>query len=119
MNVSRFVRFMFFRSCAPEHSDESWTPPPPYLRKFFANPRPDPMCRVPLLPRRVPVRFQDRIDKCHHRFQFRSFSLRSFAFYRLRASHRLAHHPPVNPHLLGDSSDRSTTMLVLTSDLLV
>jgi hypothetical protein len=58
-------------------------------------------------------------DRAHRRFQLRSFSLRCFAFYRNCAEHRLTHHPPVNPQLPRDASDRSTTMLVLPSNLLV
>jgi hypothetical protein len=72
-----------------------------------------------MLPRRRLVRFQDRIHKGHQWFQLRSFSLRCFASYRHCASHHLTHNPPVNPQLLGDSSDRSTILLVLPSDLLV
>jgi hypothetical protein len=76
------------------------------------------MCGVPLLPWRLLVRFQNRIDEGHRRFQLRSLSHRSLSFYWNRTKHRLTHHPPMNPQLLGDPSNRSTAMLILTSDLL-
>jgi hypothetical protein len=76
------------------------------------------MGRMPLLPWRLLVRFQKRIDEGHRRFQLWSLSHRCLPFYRNRIEHRLTHHTPMNPQLLGDPSNRSTAMLILTSDLL-
>jgi hypothetical protein len=76
------------------------------------------MCGVPLLSGRLLDRFQNRINESHCRFQLRSLSYWCLALYRNSADHRLTHHPPMNPQLLGDPSNRSTTMLILTSDLL-
>jgi len=89
-----------------------------YLRHLLSDPTPDPMCGVPLLPGSLLVRFQNRVDEGHSRFQFRSPSYGCLTLYRNSAEHRLTHHPPMNPQLLGDPSNRSTTMLVLTSNLL-
>jgi hypothetical protein len=89
-----------------------------HLRHLRSDPAPDPMCGVPLLPGRLLVRFQNRIDEGHRRFQLRSLSYRCLALYRNSTEHRLTHHPPMNPQLLGDPSNRSTTMLILASDLL-
>src|SRR5580692_4784949 len=57
-------------------------------------------------------------DEGHRRFQLRSLSHRCLSFYRNRTEHRLTHHAPMNPQLLGDPSNRSTAMLILTSNLL-
>src|ERR1700730_16851394 len=73
---------------------------------------------VPRLPVRLAVRFQNRIDEGHRRFQLRSLSHRCLSFYRNRTEHRLTHHASMNPQLLGDPSNRSTAMLILTSNLL-
>jgi hypothetical protein len=76
------------------------------------------MCGVPLLPWRLEIRFQKRIDEGRRWFQLRSLSHRCLSFYWNRTEHRLTHHAPMNPQLLGDPSNRSTAMLILTSDLL-
>jgi len=73
---------------------------------------------MPLLPWRLAVRFQKRINKGHRRLQPRSFSHRCLSLDRNRTEHCLTHHAPMNPQLLGDPSNRSTAMLILTSDLL-
>src|ERR1700739_2079251 len=83
-----------------------------------SNPAPDPMCGVPLLSRRFSVSFQNRFHKSLRWFQFRSLSHRCFSLHGNSAEHGLTHQAPVNPQLLGDSSDRSPTMLVLTCYLL-
>ena len=76
------------------------------------------MCGVPLLPGSFLVRFQNRIDEGPRRLQLGSLSYRCLALYRNSAQHRFTYHPPMNPQLLGDPSNRSTTMLVLASNLL-
>jgi hypothetical protein len=69
-------------------------------------------------PWRLAVRFQKRIHEGHRRFQLRSPSHRCLSFYRNRTEHRLTHHAPMYPQLLGDPANRSLAMLILTSDLL-
>jgi hypothetical protein len=73
---------------------------------------------VPLLPWGLLVRFQNRIDEGHRRFQLRSLSYRCLALYWNSTEHRLTYHPPMNPQLLGDPSNRSSTMLIFASNLL-
>jgi hypothetical protein len=75
------------------------------------------MCRVPLLPWRLVVGFQNRIDAGNRRLQLRSFSHRYLSLDRNGTEHSLTHHAPMNPQLLGDPSNRSTAMLILTSNL--
>src|ERR1700737_3798044 len=87
-------------------------------RHLCSKPAPDPMCGVPLLPWRLPVRFQNPFHKGLRRLQFRSLSHSCFSLRWNSAEHGLTHHAPMNPQLLGDSSDRSPTMLVLASYLL-
>src|SRR5713101_4013683 len=89
-----------------------------HFRHLHADPAPDAMCRMPLLSWRLAVRFQNRIDEVHRRLQLRSLSHRRLSLDRNRTEHRLTHHAPMNPQLLGDPSNRSTAMLILTSDLL-
>jgi hypothetical protein len=89
-----------------------------HFRHLRSDPAPDAMCRMPLLSLRLAVRFQKRIDEGHRRLQLRSLSHRCLSLARNRTEHRLTHHPPMNPQLLGDPSNRSTAMLILTSDLL-
>ena len=76
------------------------------------------MGRVPLLSRRLSVRFQNPFHKGFRWLQFRSLSHRCLSLRWNSAEHGLTHHPPVNPQLLGDSSDRSPTVLILASYLL-
>jgi hypothetical protein len=76
------------------------------------------MCGVSLLSGGLLVCFQNRIDEGHRRFQLRSLSYWCLAPYRNCDEYRLAHHPPMNPQLFGDPSNRSTTMLILTPNLL-
>src|SRR6185369_6331665 len=85
-----------------------------HFRHLRSDPAPDAMCRMPLLSRRLAVRFQKRIDEGHRRLQLRSLSHRCLSLARNRTEHRLTHHPPMNPQLLGDPSNRSTAMLILT-----
>jgi hypothetical protein len=73
---------------------------------------------VPLLSGSLLVRFQDCIDEGPCWFQLWSLAYRCLALYRNGAEHRLPHQPPMNPKLLGNPSNRSTTMFVLASDLL-
>src|ERR1700720_4549088 len=87
-------------------------------RHLGAHPAPDSMCGVPLLAWRLAVRFQNRFHKSLRRFQFRSLAHRRLSLRRNSTEHRLTHDAPVNPQLLGDSSDRSPTMLELASYLL-
>ena len=89
-----------------------------YLRHLRLDPAPDPMCGVPLLSGGLLVCFQNVIHEGHRRFQLRSLPYLCLALYRNRTEHRLTHHPPMNPKLLGNPSNRSTTMFVLASDLL-
>src|SRR5208283_3833355 len=83
-----------------------------------SDPAPDPMCGVPLLPGGFLVRFQNCIDESYRRFQLRSLSYRCLAPYRNSAEHRLPYHSSMNPQLLGDPSNRATTMLILAPNLL-
>src|ERR1700719_1973263 len=89
-----------------------------HLRHLRSNPAPDSMGRVPLLSWRPAVPVQHRIDEGLRGLQFRSLSHRSLSLDRNRTEHRLTHHAPMNPQLLGNTSDRSPTMLILASDLL-
>ena len=73
---------------------------------------------VPLFPRRLPVRFQNRFDESPHWLQFQALTHRGLAVGRNCAEDRLPDHAPMNPKLPGYSSDRSPTMLVLASYLL-
>ena len=50
-------------------------------RKLSAQPRLDPVRRVPLLPRRSPVAFQHLVNVFLYRSQFRTFL---FVFFSLR-----------------------------------
>jgi hypothetical protein len=60
-------------------------------------------CRVPLLPRRLPVAFQHLVDSL---IQFRLFPLMLLSLSRDRTSDRLAHHAPVRSMLLRQPFDR-------------
>jgi hypothetical protein len=73
---------------------------------LFTQPRPDAMCRVPLLPRRLPVLFQHPVDSLFHRIQFGLFPLVLLSLGRDRTGHCLAHHSPVHSMLLRQSFDR-------------
>jgi hypothetical protein len=56
------------------------------------------------------------MDESHRRFELRFLAYRRLALYRNSAENRLSCHLSMNPQLFGDPSNRSTTMLVLTSD---
>src|ERR1700719_243179 len=86
-------------------------------RHLGSNPAPDSMCGVPLLPWRLAVRFQNRFHKSLRRLQFRSLAHRYLSLHRNSTEHGLTHQTPVNAQLLGDSSDRPTTVLILPSYL--
>jgi hypothetical protein len=73
---------------------------------------------MPLFPWRLLVRFQNRIHEGSRWLQLRSLSHGYLSFCRNSTEHCLTDHAPMNPKLLGDPADRSTTMLILTSDLL-
>jgi len=70
------------------------------------QPGPDPMRRVPLLARRLPVRFQHLLDMLFDRSQPRLFPIGLLPVRRDRARDRLAHHPPVNAMLPSKALDR-------------
>ncbi len=55
------------------------------FRKLAPNPFLDPVTRVPLFPRRLPVRLQHLVDKSHHRLQPRLLPLRALP----RRGHRV------------------------------
>src|SRR5260370_7704589 len=76
------------------------------------------MCCMPFLPWRLVVRLQNPTDEGNRRSQLRSFSHGCLSLDRNRTEHRLTHHAPMNPQLLGDPANRSTAMLILTSNLL-
>jgi len=73
---------------------------------------------MPLLPRCLPVCFQSRFDESPHWLQLRALTHGYLALSGNRAEDCLPDHAPMNPQLLGDSSDRSPTMFVLASYLL-
>src|ERR1017187_685260 len=87
-------------------------------RHLRSNPAPDSMCGMPLLSWRLAVRFQNRFHKSPCWFQFRSLAHRYLSLHWNSTEHCLTHQTPVNPQLLGDSSDRPTTVLILASYLL-
>jgi hypothetical protein len=89
-----------------------------HFRHLCSDPAPDAMRGVPLLPWRFLIRFQKRIDERHHRSELWSLSHRCLSFYRNCPQHSLTDHASMNPQLLGDPSNRSITMLILTSNLL-
>jgi hypothetical protein len=83
-----------------------------------ANPPINKARRVPLLPRCLPIAFQDRVNETLYRSQPRLFALRLLPFPRQCRYQRLAHCSPVHTQLSGHRSDRAFTMLKLPSDLL-
>ena len=88
-----------------------------YFRHLCSNPAPDPMRGVPLLPRRLLVRGYNRLDEGNG---WRELGLRSngfLAFWGDGVGQCLPYHSPVDPQLLSHTLDRSSTMLVLASDL--
>ena len=88
------------------------------FRHLSLNPFPDAMCRVPLLPWRLLVRFQNLVHERYCRRQFPPRPLHFLSPRRYRAPNRLSYHSPVHPQFLRDSGDRSDPELVLPSDLL-
>src|SRR5580704_15605806 len=66
-------------------------------RHLCANPAPDPMCGVPLLPWRLAVCFQNRFHKSLRWFQFRSLAHRYLSLHWNSAEYGLTHQAPVNP----------------------
>ena len=76
------------------------------LAMLLAQPCPDPMCRVPLLARRLPVGLQHPVDVIFHRTQFGRVTYRFPLLWRNRAGNRLAHHSPVHSILFRQSQDR-------------
>src|SRR5215831_15268359 len=71
-----------------------------WFRVFLPKPHPDAMRRVPLLARRLPVRFQNAVDCLPQRTHLRTLPFVLLSFRRDRARQRLPHHPPVHAELL-------------------
>ena len=82
------------------------------------QPAPDPMRGVPLLPWRLPVRFQHLLDKRRNRRQLGLVPLRNLPRRRKRISDCVPHHPPMNTELPRHSFDRPHAVLILSSHLL-
>jgi len=72
---------------------------------LISQPLPDPPRGMPLLPRRVQVLPQHRVDQRRHRVQHRGDPLRRLARRRHRRGQRLPHHPPVHPVLTRKRPD--------------
>ena len=75
------------------------------------------MRRVPLLARRFPVGFQNRIHKLDRRLQLPSRPFGLLPRLRQRAADRLAHHAPMHAQLLGHPAIVPIAELVLSADL--
>jgi len=71
------------------------------LRMLFAQPRPDPMRRVPLLPRRLPIGFQHPLDGFLQGTDLRLLPCVLLSPWRDRARDGLAHHPPMHAMFPG------------------
>ena len=89
-----------------------------HLRQLRSDPAPDAVGGMPLLPRCLPVCFQNRFDENPRWFQLRALTHGYLAFSGNCPEDCLPDHAPMNPKLPGNSSDRSPTMFVLTSYLL-
>jgi hypothetical protein len=87
-------------------------------RSLLPEPHVDPMRRVPLFPRRLPVRLQDRVDEVDHRLDPGPRALPWHLHGRHRVVQRLAHQPTMHPQLPRDPLDRSDPELIFPSDLL-
>ena len=93
---------------------------------LFAQSRPNPMCRVPLLARCLPIGFQHPLDVFLHRTQLGLLTSRLLFLRRDRAGNRLPHHPPCTPCFFASSrivspaacprriSSNSSTLLLLS-----
>jgi hypothetical protein len=73
---------------------------------LLAQARPDAMCSVPLLPRRVLIGLQNAVDGPLQRPQARLLPFVLLALRRDRAGDRLPHHPTMHAMLLRQSLDR-------------
>jgi hypothetical protein len=76
------------------------------------------MGRVPLFPRRFPVRLQDAADRFHRRPQLRPLPDRDLPFPWHRVADCFPDHAAVQVGLPGHSLDRPDTVFVLAPDLL-
>ena len=77
------------------------------------------MRRMPLLARRLAVRFENRVDKGDRRVQLGPFPLRLLPLWRQGAGQGQAYLPTMYSQLFSYPSDRAGAMFVLPPDLLV
>jgi hypothetical protein len=89
------------------------------LRHLFPQPHPNAMRGMPLLARRLAVRFENRVDERNCRSQLGPLPLRLLPLWRQRAGQGLAHLPSMYSQLPRYRADRPGAMLVLPPDLLV
>ena len=89
------------------------------LGLLFPQPVEDPPRRMPLLPVRLLVGRQNRVDEVLHRFDLWLGSLRSLPRRWYRARDRLAHDSPVHAELLCYAFDRPNSMVELSPQLFV
>jgi hypothetical protein len=89
------------------------------LRHLLPQPHPDAMRGMPLLARRLAVRFENRVDKGERRPQLGPLPLRLLPLWRQGAGQGLAHLPTMYSQLPRYRADRPGAMLVLPPDLLV
>jgi hypothetical protein len=75
------------------------------------------MRRVPLLPRRAPVRFQDAVDELNQRSDLRPRALFGWPFAWNGVTQGLAHQPTVDAELPRHPSHAAYAELVLPPKL--
>ena len=73
---------------------------------FFSQSGKDSVCRVSLLPRRIPVFFQNLVDDLFQRSQPGLLFFKALSFGRNGTGDRLPHHPAMHSVLLRQSFDR-------------
>jgi hypothetical protein len=87
------------------------------LRHFLADPRPDPMCCVPLLTGRFLITLKNLIDKRNRRLQLPVRPTHPFSRLRQRAGNRIPDHSTMYLQLSGHAGDRAHSKLILPTDL--
>lgn len=88
------------------------------VRELSQDPVIEPPCRVPLLARRVTILVQHPVDEGRDRAELRLGPGWVAVLRRQRTGNRLAHQPPMNPELRGDTRDRANPKLMLATKLL-
>ena len=85
--------------------------------QFLTQAHPNPVRRMPLLPRRLAITLQDLVNERDRRLQFRVRPFRFLPRLGQGAGNRLPHHSPVYLHLPGHARDRPYAKLIFASNL--